>query len=117
MFKTIPTDCSKLFFARLNASAGKTKFIIRNSQKISAAGYLFALINTVLTGKASFNQLAMGLKHSEPLSLTKQAVWKRTDALALPVAFMLKALTWALLEQWQKPPAKSQPSTVTSGAP
>ena len=58
----------------------------------------------VITGKASFNQLAMGLKHSEPLSLTKQAVWKRTDALA--VAFMLKALTLALLEQWQKAPCK-----------
>ena len=88
----------------MNASARKTKFIIRNSQKFSAAGYLFALINAVLTGKASFNQLAMGLKHSEPLSLTKQAVWKRTDALA--VAFMLKALTLALLEQWQKVPCK-----------
>jgi len=100
MSKTLPTDCSELFFTRLEAAARKTKFIIRNSVKFSASGYLFALINAILTGRASFNQLAMGLKHSEPLSLTKQAVWKRTNALA--VAFMLDALTLALLEKWQE---------------
>jgi hypothetical protein len=100
MSKTIPTDCSKLFFSRLDTAASKRKFIIRKSLKFSAAGYLFALINAILTGKASFNQLAMGLKHSEPLSLTKQAVWKRTTALA--VAFMLDALTLALIEKWRE---------------
>ena len=100
MSKTIPTDCSKLFFSRLDAAAKKTKLVIRKSQKFSAAGYLFALINAILTGKASFNQLAIGLKHSEPLSLTKQAVWKRTTALA--VAFMLDALTLALIEKWRE---------------
>ena len=100
MSKTLPADCSKLFFSRLDSAARKTRFVIRNSLKFSAAGYLFALINAILTGNASFNQLAMGLKHSEPLSLTKQAVWKRTNALA--VAFMLDALTLALLEKWRE---------------
>ena len=100
MSKTLPADCSKLFFSRLDSAARKTRFVIRNPLKFSAAGYLFALINAILTGNASFNQLAMGLKHSEPLSLTKQAVWKRTNALA--VAFMLDALTLALLEKWRE---------------
>lgn len=99
MSKTLPTDCSKLFFSRLDDAARKTKFVIRKSLKFSAAGYLFALINAILTGRASFNQLAMGLKHSEPLSLTKQAVWKRTNALA--VTFMLDALALSLLEKWR----------------
>ena len=99
MSKTLPTDCSKLFFSRLDDAARKTNFVIRKSLKFSAAGYLFALINAILTGRASFNQLAMGLKHSESLSLTKQAVWKRTNASA--VAFMLDALALSLLEKWR----------------
>ena len=83
MFKTLPVDCSKLLFSRLDKAARKTKFVIQKSLKFSTAGSLFALINAILTGRASFNQLAMGLKHREPFSLTKQAVWKRTNALAL----------------------------------
>lgn len=102
MFKTSPTDCSKTFFSRLDSAARKTKFIVRNSRKFSAAGYLLALLNAILTGKASFNQLAMTLKSSEPLSLSKQAFWKRTNSLA--VAFMLEALTLALLEKWHRNP-------------
>lgn len=100
MSKTSPTDCSKLFFSRLNDLARKTKFIRRNSAKFSAAGYLFSLIRAILTGKASFNQLAIGLKKSEPCSLSKQAVWKRTNKIA--VAFMLEALSLTLLEKWQR---------------
>lgn len=100
MSRTSPTDCSKVFFSRLESAARKTKFIVRNSSKFSAAGYLLSLLNAVLTGKASFNQLAMTLKDSEPLSLSKQAIWKRTNSLA--VAFMLEALTLALLEKWHR---------------
>jgi len=100
--------CLKLYLptARNYSSLGSTppqkkqNWSFEKSQKFSAAGYLFALINAILTGKASFNQLAIGLKHSEPLSLTKQAVWKRTTALA--VAFMLDALTLALIEKWRE---------------
>jgi len=100
MFKTSPTDCSKTFFARLDSVARKTKLIVRHSRKFSATGYLLALINAILSGKASFNQLAMGLKNSEAFSQSRQAIWKRTDRFA--VAFMLEALTLALLEKWSR---------------
>jgi IS4 transposase len=102
MFKTSPADCSHTFFSRLNAAARKTKFIVRSTRKFSAAGYLLALLNAVLTGRASFNQLAMTLKDSEPLSLSKQAFWKRTNSFA--VAFMLEALTLAIIEKWHRDP-------------
>jgi IS4 transposase len=100
MSKHLPANCSKLFLSRLDKFAKKRKFIVRESCKFSAAGYLFALINAIITGQASFNQLAMGLKHSEPHSLTKQAFWKRTNAFA--VAFMLDALSLALIEKWRE---------------
>ena len=104
MFKTSPTDCSKTFFSRFNAAARKTKFIVRNSRKFSAAGYLLSLLNAILTGRASFNQLAMTLKESEPLPLSKQAFWKRTNSSA--VAFMLEALTLAIIEKWHRDPPR-----------
>jgi len=100
MSKTSPTDCSNLFFNRLDQAARKTTFIQRQSAKFSAAGYLFSLIKSILTGKASFNQLAAGLKKSETRSLSKQAVWKRTNRLA--VSFMLDALSLAMQEKWQR---------------
>ena len=102
MFKTSPTDRSKTFFSQLDSIARKTKLIVRYSPKFSASGYLLALLNAILTGKASFNQLAINLKDSEPFSLSKQAVWKRTNTFA--IAFMLEALTLALLEKWQLSP-------------
>ena len=100
MSKYRPADCSKLFFIRLNQIAAKTKFIQRASKKFSAAGYLFSLIQAILTGSASFNQLAISLKISESAPLSKQAVWKRTNRLA--VAFMLEALALILKEKWQR---------------
>ena len=100
MLNTSLTDDSSSFSARLEVLARTRKFIQRKSKKFSAAGYILALINAVLTGKASFNQLASGLKHSESKTLSKQAFWKRTNHLA--VAFMLDALGLALLEQWGK---------------
>ena len=100
MSNILPTECSKLFFSRLNQVARKTKFIQRHSAKFSATGYLFALIKSVLSGKASFNQLAIGLNKCEPRSLSKQAVWKRTNRFA--VAFMLEALSLTMQEKWQR---------------
>lgn len=100
MSKPLPKNLSDLFFSRLEKFAKKREFIIRNTKKFSAAGYLFCLMKAILTGKASFNELAMELKYSEPLSLTKQAVWKRTNSRA--VAFMLDALSLSLIEKWRE---------------
>jgi len=94
------TDDSTSFSARLDLLARTRNFIQRKSPKFSAAGYILALINAILTGQASFNQLASELKHSESASLSKQAFWKRTNARA--VAFMMDALALSLVEQWGK---------------
>ena len=100
MSNILPTGCSKLFFDRLDQVAKKTKFIQRFSKKFSAKGYLFSNIHAILTGKASFRQLAMSLKMSESFALSKQAVWMRTNKFA--VAFMLEALSLILQEKWQR---------------
>lgn len=107
MSKLLPTDCSKLFFARLDQVARKTKFIQRASRKFSAEGYLFSIIQAILTGKAAFRQIAMMLKFSASLGLSKQAIWKRTNKLA--VAFMLEALSLTLQEKWQRSVPKTSP--------
>lgn len=100
MLKTSLTDDSSTFSLRLEKIARKREFIRRKSRKFSATGYILALINAILSGHGSFNQLSGFLKFSEFASLSKQAFWKRTNELA--VAFMLDALALALCEQWHK---------------
>jgi len=104
VLNTSLSDDSSSFSDRLDLLARTRNFIRRKSPKFSAAGYILALINAILTGKASFNQLASGLKYSESATLSKQAFWKRTNERA--VAFMLDALALSLVEQWSNNASK-----------
>mgnify|MGYP002526233084 CR=1 FL=1 len=102
MFKTISgsklADRSKSFFSRLDSFARKSKLIVRRSAKFSAEGFTLGIIKSVLTGKASFNQLAMNLRLSEHKAMTRQALHKRVDQST--VGFMLSATGQAIKERW-----------------
>ena len=102
MFKTISgsklADRSKTFFSRLDSLARKTKLIVRKSAKFSAEGFTLGIFKAVLTGKASFNQLAMNLGLSEHKAMTRQALHNRVDQSA--VAFMMSATGQAIKERW-----------------
>ena len=93
MFKTISgsklADRSKRFFSRLDSLARKTKLIVRNSSKFSAEGFVLGVFKAVITGKASFNQLAMSMGQSEQKAMARQAMHQRVDQSA--VAFMIGA--------------------------
>ena len=91
-------DCSKELFSQLDALARETKLIVRSSAKFSAAGFVLSLFKAILTGKASFNQIAASLKDTEKKSMSRQGVHGRVDESA--VSFMIAATGQALQERW-----------------
>jgi hypothetical protein len=102
MFKTISgsklADRSKELFSRLDSLARKTKLIVRHSAKFSADGFVLGLFKSVITGKASFNQLAMNMGRSEHKAMSRQAVHQRVDQSAL--SFMVAATGHAIKDRW-----------------
>ena len=102
MFKTISgsklADRPKRFFSRLGSLARKTNLIVRNSPKFSAEGFTLGVLKAVITGKASFNQLAMNMGQSEHKTMSRQALHKRVDHSA--VAFMMSAAGQAIKDRW-----------------
>lgn len=102
MFNTISgsklADRSKGLFRQLESLARETKLIVRRSAKFSAQGFLLSLFKSVLTGKASFEQIARSLKGSELKSISRQAVHGRVDQTA--VSFMISVTGQALKERW-----------------
>jgi hypothetical protein len=102
MSKTISgsklADRSKIFFSRLDSLARKTNLIVRRSAKFSAEGFTLGILKAVITGKASFNQLAMNMGLSEPKAMARQALHQRVDQNA--VAFMMSATTQAIKDRW-----------------
>ena len=106
MSKTIPgsklVDRSKKFFSGLASLARTTGLIVRRSSKFSAEGFVLGVMKAVLTGKASFNELAMNLEHSESETLTRQALHQRVDKNA--VSFMICATGQAIKARWDDQP-------------
>ena len=102
MFKTISgsklADRSKGLFSQLDLLARESQLISRSSAKFSAKGFVLSLFKAVLTGKASFNQIAANLKRSEKKSMSRQGVHGRVDQTA--VSFMMAATGQALKERW-----------------
>ena len=94
--------CLIIFFSRLDSLARKTKLIVRFSPKFSAEGFTLGVFKAVLTGKASFNQLARSLGLSEEKALTRQALHQRVDKNAL--AFMISATGQAIKDRWDDQP-------------
>lgn len=102
MFKTIfgnkPAAHAISLFNGLEDLARETGLIRRLSKKFSACGFVLTLLRAVLSGKASFNQLAIELSHTEASSLSAQAMWKRVDESA--IRFMTSLTAKALKERW-----------------
>ena len=71
---------------------------MRHSARFSASGFVLTLLKSVVSGKASFNQLAITLKVGEIKSLTRQALWKRINSKA--VSFMMEVTGQAIRERW-----------------
>lgn len=98
---------SNSFFAQLHHLGIVTRFIIYQSRKFSAEGFLLTLIKAALSGKSTFNQMAARLGGFEPLKMSKQAFWKRVNPKA--VAFLLEALASSLKEKYLTDSKKLSP--------
>jgi hypothetical protein len=81
--------------------AKKSDFVVRKTKGFSASGFVLALMKSVITGKATFNQFATNLGHSELKSISRQAVWKRMDLSTIP--FLLDTVGTALKQRWSEP--------------
>jgi len=104
------TDCSKSFFNQLHNLAIATSFIIYKSRKFSAEGFLLTLIKGILNGGGGLRQLASRLGQFEPLTMSKQAFWKRINPKA--VAFLLEALALSLKEKCFSQSKQLSPLTI-----
>ena len=89
-----PADRSAVFFTKLHSLAIQCSLIVHQSRKFSAQGFLLTLFKAILSGKASFNQMADRLGGFEPLQMSKQAFWKRVNPRA--IAFLLDTLATSL---------------------
>lgn len=85
---------------KLDPLAKKSGFVVRKTKGFSASGFVLSLMKSVITGKASFNQLATNLGNSELKSISRQAVWKRMDLSTIP--FLLDTVGTALKQRWSE---------------
>lgn len=90
----------KCLLDKLDPLARKSGLVVRKSKGFSASGFVLSLMKSVITGKASFNQLAANLGHSELKSISRQAIWKRMDLSTIP--FLLDTVGLALKQRWSK---------------
>lgn len=91
-------DRSKELFSQLDPLARESGLIVRHSPKFSAKGFVLCLFKSVLSGKASFTQIAKNLKRSEMKSMSRQAAHGRVDQTA--VSFMIAVTGQAFKERW-----------------
>ena len=92
------SESAKVLLGRLGPLAKKSGFIVRKTKGFSAPGFVLSLMKSVITGKASFNQIAANLTHSELKSISRQAVWKRMDTSTIP--FLMDTVGVALKQRW-----------------
>lgn len=91
---------SQELFSMLDPIARNCGLIVRRSRHFSAPGFVLSLVKAAVSGKASFNQLAMALAGIEEKSLSKQAFHKRTDRCA--TRFMCGVVAKALALRWNE---------------
>lgn len=102
MSKASPTGRSRLSLPDLDLIANKTRLVIRQSPKFSPDGFLQALLSSVVTGHASFNQLAGDLKERVTAPMARQSLYERFGKES--TAFLITVLS-DLMEQRYQPAA------------
>ena len=77
MFTTSSTAGPLPSIDRLESIARKTGLIKRHSARFSGHGFLLSLIQSVVRGSSSLNQIAFGLSRFEDKAMSRQAVHQR----------------------------------------
>ena len=100
MSKTLPTNCSKLILPDLDLIASETELVIRKSPKFTPDGFLQSLLNSVITGQASLNQIVSDLRDRVTAAMARQSIHERFSPKS--TAFLLTTLN-NLMEQRYAP--------------
>ncbi len=101
MFKsTMPAGRSRPSLPDLDLIANKTRLVVRKSRKFDPGAFLQALLSSVVTGHASFNQLAGGLKDRVAAPMARQSLHERLGEQS--TAFLVTVLC-DLMEQRYQP--------------
>lgn len=109
MLKESPTGRSRLSLPDLDLLATKTRLVIRQSRKFTPSGFLQSLLGSVVTGLASFNQLAASLKELLPAPMARQSLHDRFDTRS--TAFLMAVLS-DLMQQRFRPAAAEMAGTA-----
>jgi hypothetical protein len=99
MFKSISSGRPSLALPDLDLIAKETRLVTRRSSKFSPAGFLQTLLGSVVTGLASFNQLADSLKDFAARPMARQSLHERIDRRA--VAFLVKVLNELMTQRFE----------------
>ena len=103
MFKsTMPAGRSRPSLPDLDLIANKTRLVIRKSLKFDPGAFLQTLLSSVVTGHASFNQLAADLKDRVGAPMARQSLHERLGEES--TAFLVSVLC-DLMEQRYQPAA------------
>lgn len=103
MFKsTMPAGRSLPSLPDLDLIANKTRLVMRKSPKFDPGGFLQTLLSSVVTGHASFNQLAADLKDRVGSPMARQSLHERLGEES--TAFLVSVLC-DLMEQRYQPAA------------
>jgi hypothetical protein len=104
MCKSTPFDGSITSFSTklpdLDAIARQSGLVIRKSSKFSPAGFLQSLLGSVVSGLASFNQLAGCLKDFTGLAMARQSLHDRFSARS--TAFLISVHGDLMAQRFQK---------------
>jgi len=100
MFRTSPTDCSKLILPDIDLIARETQLVVRKSSKFTPDSFLQSLLSAVATGKGSLNQIAAQIEDRVDQGMARQSLSDRFTPKS--TAFLLSILG-KLIEQRFKP--------------
>lgn len=104
MFKSaMPGGRSRPILPDLDLIATQTRLVIRKSRKFTPGGFLQTLLSSVVTGHASFNQLAGDLKERVAAAMARQSLHQRLGPES--TAFLVTVLS-NLMEQRYRPAAQ-----------
>jgi hypothetical protein len=99
MFKTPPTDCSKLTLPDLDLIASQTQLVQRQSRRFSPDGFLQTLLKSVVTGLASLNQIVDDLGKRVAAPMSAQSMHERFSTKS--TAFLLGILRDLTKQRYQ----------------
>jgi Transposase DDE domain len=99
MSNSSQADRSQISLPDLEAIATQTGLVVRKSRKFSPAPFLQSLLSSVVTGLASFNQIAANLQQRTGHAMARQSLHQRFGQAT--TAFLIQVLQTLIQQRYQ----------------